>query len=76
MVIEENVEVKKKRVLSEGEEDEDENELDEDEDGNLTRSDEILLLDDEHDDTFGEVPDGYYEEVKEDEPEEDDEWGF
>jgi hypothetical protein len=77
VVIEENTEVKKKRILSEGEEDEDEDELEEDEDGNLTRSDEILLLDDEHDDTFGEVPDGYYEEIKEDEPkEEEDEWGF
>jgi hypothetical protein len=76
VVIEEKVEVKKKRVLSEGEEDEDELEMEEDEDGNLTRSDEVLLLDDEHDDTFGEVPDGYYEEIKEDEPKEEDEWGF
>ena len=83
-------EVKKKRVLSEGDEDE-EDEFEEDEDGNLTRTDEILQLDDEFDDTKGEMPDGYVvdeprspEETKEywekeaelqkEEPE--DEWGF
>ena len=85
LVIEEKVEVKKKRVLSEGEEDDDELEMEEDEDGNLTRSDEVLLLDDEHDDTFGEVPDGYYDETAsingmdkeaEFQDEEEDEWGF
>jgi DNA polymerase elongation subunit (family B) len=51
------VEVKKKRTYSEG--DEDEEEFEEDEDGNLIRTDEDLLLDDEYDDTFGEIPDGY-----------------
>ena len=51
-------EVKKKRVLSEGDEDE-EDEFEEDEDGNLTRTDEILQLDDEFDDTKGEIPEGY-----------------
>ncbi len=85
VVIEEKVELKKKRVFSEGEEDDDELEMEEDEDGNLTRSDEVLLLDDEHDDTFGEVPDGYYDETaiingmnKEAELQEseEDEWGF
>jgi hypothetical protein len=57
VVIEQPVEVKKKRVMSEGDEDEDE--IEEDEDGNIIRNDENLLLDDEFDDTFGEVPDGY-----------------
>ena len=79
-------EVKKKRVLSEGDE--------EDEDGNLTRSDEILQLDDEFDDTKGEMPDGYVvseyptldetaivngmdkEAELQKEEEEPDEWGF
>jgi hypothetical protein len=49
--------VKKKRTYSEG--DDDDEELEEDEDGNLIRNDEELQLDDEFDDTFGEVPDGY-----------------
>jgi hypothetical protein len=71
-------EVKKKRVYSENEEDDDE--LEEDEDGNIIRTDEDLLLDDEYDDTYGEMPDGYVisEPTKlideETEPEED--WGF
>jgi DNA polymerase elongation subunit (family B) len=81
--------IKKKRVLSEGDEDE-ENEFEEDEDGNLTRTDEILHLDDEYDDTFGDMPEGYVvdetasvngmdkeaELQKEVKPEEPDEWGF
>ena len=76
VVITNNV-VKKKRVLSEGEEDE-EDEFEEDEDGNLTRTDEILQLDDEFDDTFGDMPEGYVinEPVAPEEPEEIDEWGF
>ena len=65
-------EEKKKKVYSEGDED-DELEMEEDEDGTLTRSEEILNLDDEFDDTFGEKPDGYtFEEKKE----EEDEWPF
>ena len=76
-----NTVVKKKKVLSESEEDE-EDEFEEDEDGNLTRTDEILQLDDEYDDTFGDMPEGYIistnnitiEEEKEEE--EEDEWGF
>jgi DNA polymerase elongation subunit (family B) len=56
VVIVEEVVVKKKRVYAE---DEDEDELEEDEDGNLIRTDEEIILDDEFDDTFGEVPDGY-----------------
>jgi hypothetical protein len=51
-------EPKKKKVLSENDEN-DEDEFEEDEDGNLTRTDEILNLDDEFDDTFGDMPEGY-----------------
>ncbi len=70
---------KKKRVYSEGDEDDDE--LEEDEDGNVIRSDEDLLLDDEYDDTFGEMPEDYtpiviQTEVVEKTKEEEDEWGF
>ena len=71
-------EVKKKRVYSENEEEDEE--LEEDEDGNIIRTEENLLLDDEYDDTFGEMPDGYVisEPIKviieETKPEED--WGF
>jgi DNA polymerase elongation subunit (family B) len=50
--------IKKKKILTEGDEDEDD-EFEEDEDGNLTRTDEILQLDDEFDDTFGDMPEGY-----------------
>ena len=74
-----NTVVKKKRVLSEGEEDE-EDEFEEDEDGNLTRTDEILKLDDEFDDTFGDMPEGYIVDETtngmDEETEELDEWGF
>ena len=83
IVIEEQVVVKKKRTYSEGDEDEDE--LEEDENGNVVRNDENLNLDDEYDDTFGEMPDDYVSEsvsvkevelieTKKEEPE--DEWGF
>lgn len=57
VVINEPVEPKKKRVMSEGDEDDDE--LEEDEDGNIIRDDEDLKLDDEFDDTYGEMPEGY-----------------
>jgi DNA polymerase elongation subunit (family B) len=69
-------EERKKRVYLEGhEDDDDELEMEEDEDGNLTRLEEILLLDDEIDDTYGEKPDDYvFEENKSDE--EDDGWLF
>ena len=48
----------------------------EDENGDSTRSEEILLLDDEFDDTFGEKPDGYdsIDEVKVEK--DDDGWLF
>jgi DNA polymerase elongation subunit (family B) len=58
IVTEEPVEIKKKRVMSEGDDDDDD-ELEEDEDGNVIRDDEDLKLDDEIDDTFGDIPDGY-----------------
>jgi DNA polymerase elongation subunit (family B) len=82
-VVLEQPESKKKRVLSENESEDEEDELEYeiDEHGNVVRTDEILLLDDEIDDTVGEIPDGYIinEEGKildEEEKEEKDEWGF
>lgn len=70
-------EERKKRVYSEGDEDDDDEvEMEEDEDGNLTRVEEILLLDDEIDDTFGEKPDGYVFEEPKLEEKEDDGWLF
>jgi DNA polymerase elongation subunit (family B) len=69
-------EQKKKRVYSEGDEEDDEVEMEEDEDGNLTRIEEILFLDDEVDDTFGEKPDGYVFEEPKLEEKEDDGWLF
>ena len=82
-------EVKPKRKYSENEEDEDDG-LEEDENGNLVRSEENINLDDEYDDTFGEMPEEYLNtlasvndmdkepelqtELKKEEPE--DEWGF
>jgi hypothetical protein len=63
-VIASKTEAKKKRVFLEGDEDDDELEMEEDEDGNLTRTEEILLLDDEVDDTYAEKPDDYeFEEI-------------
>lgn len=82
---------KPKRKYSENEDDEDD-ELEDDEDGNVIRNDEDLLLDDEFDDTFGEMPDDYIqqlaningmdkeselqEKVEVKEEEPEDEWGF
>jgi hypothetical protein len=57
IIIVKPTEVKKKRVYSESEEDEDV--IEEDENGNLVRSEENINLDDEYDDTFGEMPDDY-----------------
>ena len=51
-------EPKKKKKASDGDDDDDVEE-EEDEDGNIVRSDDKIQLDDEFDDTFGEVPDGY-----------------
>jgi hypothetical protein len=58
IVIEKPKVEKKKRVYSENEEDVDD-ETEEDENGNIIRTDEELLLDDEFDDTFIEMPEGY-----------------
>jgi DNA polymerase elongation subunit (family B) len=49
--------VVKKKKLSEGDSEDDEEE--EDEDGELIRNDEVIQLDDEIDDTQGDIPDGY-----------------
>jgi len=68
-------EVKKKK-FSETSDDDDELEIEEDEDGNITRNDEILNLDDEFDDTYGERPDGYVFEDKEENIVEEDGWPF
>ena len=70
-------ETKKKRVFLEGDEEDDDGlEMEEDEDGNLTRTEEILLLDDEVDDTYAEKPDDYVFEEKPLVPKEDDGWLF
>jgi len=58
VVIEKPIVEKKKRVYSENEEDVDD-ETEEDENGNIVRVDEELILDDEFDDTFIEMPDEY-----------------
>jgi hypothetical protein len=58
VVIEKSIVEKKKRVYSENEEDVDD-ETEEDENGNIVRADEELILDDEFDDTFIEIPDEY-----------------
>jgi hypothetical protein len=81
VVVVEEVKEKKKRTYSE---DGDDDELEEDENGNLIRTDEEIILDDEFDDTFGEVPEGYvvaeYSVSEKSEEviivEEKDEWGF
>jgi len=54
-------EPKKTKIYSETGEDDDGIEMEEDEEGNLVRSDEVLLLDDEVDDTYSERPDDYEE---------------
>lgn len=71
--------VVKKRVLLEGEDDDDTDgiEEEEDENGDVVRTDEVLQLDDEVDDTQGDIPDGYVIDEKiETKPEIKDEWGF
>jgi len=91
-IVIEKTEPKKKRVLSESDGGDD-NEVTEEEDdnGDIVRSDDIIQLDDEYDDTFGEVPDNYETTSSEEasdieeviipkvEPKNDepeDEWGF
>jgi hypothetical protein len=48
-----------KHSESEDDDDDDGTSLGEDSEGDLVRSDDKLLLDDEFDDTVGEIPDGY-----------------
>ena len=63
-------EVKKKRVYSEGGDDDDGDvETEEDDAGDTVRTDDVIQLDDEFDDTQGDIPDGYIinEEIKQDE---------
>jgi DNA polymerase elongation subunit (family B) len=57
--IEEAKQEKKKRIFSEGGDDDDDDGIEEDENGELIRNDEIIILDDEIDDTFPEVPEDY-----------------
>jgi len=59
IIIEKPIVEKKKRVYSENEDEDDDEAIVEDEDGNILREDEELKLDDEFDDTFSELPDGY-----------------
>ena len=78
---------KKKRKLSESE-DEDESEVSEEEDdnGDMVRTDDVIQLDDDFDDTYAELPEDYQETDSEVEmmeleqeitlKEEQDEWGF
>ena len=65
---------KKKAAASEDEEDAEE--WVEDEDGNLTRSDEVLKLDDEFDDTYAEKPEYHNEPIPQPKIEQEDEWPF
>jgi hypothetical protein len=73
-------EPKKKKVLSEGEDEDEDGEILEDEDGESVRSEEKIQLDDEYDDTKGDMPDGYVvneiKKVEEPKPEPEDEWPF
>ena len=74
-------EEKKKRVLAESEsEDDGEVSEEEDDNGDIVRTDDIIQLDDEVDDTYAELPDDYEQdtiiEPFIEEIEEEDEWGF
>jgi len=80
-IIIEKQEPKKKLKMSEGVDDEDDNDVEEEEDdaGDLVRTDEKIQLDDEYDDTKGEMPDDYDSEKFisiEPEVKKEDEWPF
>jgi DNA polymerase elongation subunit (family B) len=75
VIIEETKEEKKKKLYTEDEDEEDDSDIFEDENGNIIRLDEELILDDEFDDTFSEIPDGYVVEESQTIKDED-EWGF
>jgi hypothetical protein len=75
----EDVTKKKKKVSGEGDdEDDDEDELTEEDIQNIRKEDEDLKLDDEIDDTYGEIPDGYIigDTSTVEEKKEDDGWLF
>jgi len=81
VVIPEVKEEVKKKVYAEGGDDDDDGEVETEEDdaGDTVRSDEKIQLDDEVDDTFGDMPEGYVvNDKKEPEPEvkKEDEWPF
>lgn len=67
------VEEAPKKAKTSSEDDDEDEEIEEDEEGNLIRDDEVLKLDDEIDDTYGEKPDDYV--FNKAEPKED-EWPF
>jgi len=74
-------EEKKKRVLVESESEDDGDVVEEEDDnGDMVRTDDIIQLDDEIDDTYAELPDDYGEDIIIEsiieEIEEEDEWGF
>jgi DNA polymerase elongation subunit (family B) len=73
-------EEKKKRILSESEsEDDGEVSEEEDDNGDMVRTDDIIQLDDEIDDTYAELPDDYEQDILIEpiiEEIEEDEWGF
>ena len=84
-VVIEKEEPKKKKVLSESDGDDEEVTEEEDDNGDMVRSDDIIQLDDEFDDTYAELPEGYEEsdgevammEIEQETlKEEEDEWGF
>ena len=68
-------EVKKKKIYSEGENEDDET-IEETESGEIIRADEIISLDDEFDDTQGNIPDDYIIDDETLPEEKNDEWGF
>jgi hypothetical protein len=78
IIIEEVIEEKKpKRVYSENYDDDDDDVIEEDEvTGEVTRLDELLQLDDEVDDTYGDKPDDYTPITTIEEEKEDDGWPF
>lgn len=81
VVIVKETETKKKKVTSGDDDDEDgddDGELTEEDIRKIRSEDEDLKLDDEIDDTFGEIPDGYIinSPVKEEKKEDDDDWLF
>jgi DNA polymerase elongation subunit (family B) len=63
-VVIEKEEPKKKKVLSESDGDDEEVTEEEDDNGDMVRSDDIIQLDDEFDDTYAELPEDYVDEPR------------